>query len=345
MANRRVLAARVLNRTGLLRAILEARGRGFLPRRWLTVLTYHRVVVPEGALGFDPDVIDADPASFDAQVALLARHFTFVDTRDLVAYAQGAPLPENPVMVTFDDGYRDNHDVVLPILLRHGAKAVFFVATRFIAERRLFWWERIAQLIGGARVARLRLERFEGMDLPLGDAAERGHATAHLLRLVKTRYGLDVDLLLEELAVACGTRDEADARAHAERLLMNWDHIRALRDAGMDVQSHSHAHRLLQTMSPAEAARDLLLARQTLERELDRPVHAIAYPAGSGLSRAPDMRGTISATGHRLGFSCGDGIARLDRSLDLLDVPRVSMDRALGEEYFRGILAIPALAY
>src|SRR5216110_1527820 len=149
MAAKRVQLAQALDRMGVWGLVLEARARALLPRKMLTVLTFHRVAPPD-APGFDPDVSDTTPEVFDRQVGMVKRYFTLVDTAALDAHRIGAPLPPNPALITFDDGYRDNHDQALPILLRHGARAVFFVATRYVDERRLYWWERIHRAVAAA---------------------------------------------------------------------------------------------------------------------------------------------------------------------------------------------------
>jgi peptidoglycan/xylan/chitin deacetylase (PgdA/CDA1 family) len=46
--------------------------------------------------------------------------------------ASGVPLPENPVVITFDDGYRDTYENAFPLLLEREMTAVFFVVTDFI---------------------------------------------------------------------------------------------------------------------------------------------------------------------------------------------------------------------
>src|SRR5687767_5287072 len=198
MAAKRVRLAGALDRLGVLHALLEARARRILPWRTLTVLTFHRVAAPK-APGFDPEVADTTPEAFDRQVQTLKRYFTLVDTRDLQAHRAGGPLPDNPAMISFDDGYRDNAEEALPILRRHGAKAVFFVASAYVDERRLFWWERIAHAVARSPRGLLELTYPEPMMMALDSAEARRRATHALLALVKTRQGLDLEVFLEAL--------------------------------------------------------------------------------------------------------------------------------------------------
>ncbi|MBR1497830.1 MAG: polysaccharide deacetylase family protein [Oscillospiraceae bacterium] len=56
--------------------------------------------------------------------ALRGAGFTPVLYRDLLDYVNdGAPLPEKPVLLSFDDGYQSNLDIAVPLLREYGAKA------------------------------------------------------------------------------------------------------------------------------------------------------------------------------------------------------------------------------
>ena len=67
----------------------------------------------------------------EAQLDWLKRKgWTFFTVGEL--WAQWDELPEKSVAITFDDGYADNHDVAMPLLLRHGLSATFFIATGFV---------------------------------------------------------------------------------------------------------------------------------------------------------------------------------------------------------------------
>ena len=94
----------------------------------LSILIYHRVVAQPDPLF--PDVVTAE--EFDLQMAALTRWFTVLPLGRAVERLRNGTLPVRAACVTFDDGYADNALSALPILLKHGVKATFFVATRFL---------------------------------------------------------------------------------------------------------------------------------------------------------------------------------------------------------------------
>jgi peptidoglycan/xylan/chitin deacetylase (PgdA/CDA1 family) len=343
MASKRQLAT-LLDAVGVSRAVLAARARALFPWRWLTVLTYHRVG-EQVAPGFDPEVLDASPAVFERHVRLLQRYFNLIDTRDLDAWRAGGQLPPNPAMITFDDGYRDNHDTVMPILKRAGAKAVFFVATSYITDRRVFWWELVNHALQSAKTEQLSLQYPRELKLPLHTPADRRSSIKLLLKLLKREEGVDMERFLAELYQAAGLPfSAAREREMADQMLMTWPQIRALADAGFDVQSHSHAHRVLHTLTPEEARQDLLRARQELEGALDRPVTAVAYPTGRPLGDAAAHRQAVLDAGYRYGFTV-QKLVPLGRMNDWLGIPRMMIDQDVTESFYRSTLAVPMLAY
>lgn len=98
------------------------------------ILVFHSVRqagVPGPAAGADL-ALDAD--TFAAILGALARGgYTSIRCRELHAHLEsGAPLPPRPILLSFDDGYLDNHTVAGPLLRRHGFQAAVFVATGFL---------------------------------------------------------------------------------------------------------------------------------------------------------------------------------------------------------------------
>jgi peptidoglycan/xylan/chitin deacetylase (PgdA/CDA1 family) len=338
----RTALAAALDRIGVPQAAMTVR-RAVSP--WVTVLTYHRVAAANPASLFDDGVVDVAPEQLDRQLSFVRRWFRPVGLDDLLAYVRDRrPLPRNALLVTFDDGYLDNHDVALPILQRHGVRAVFFVATDFVEHRRLFWWDRIAVLLKSSTRDEVVVDYPERIAVSLRGADARRAAIRRFSRVVKDRRGLDLERFLDGLARASGVVIAPDEeRRLADRTVMTWKHVRALCRAGMSVQSHTRTHRVLQTLGADELASELRGSRAKLEEELGTPVRAISYPVGGAVRRASGIRRAVREAGYELGFSNATGVNAF--ALDALDVKRVSLDMEISDAFFRTMLALPWLAY
>ena len=314
--------------------------RAYGPSPFLTIFTYHRVSASRSQR-FDDGVVDATPDGFDRQLATMKRYFSIVGVDEILGYVQGAELPPNPLAVTFDDGYLDNFTTALPLLQKHGVRACFFIATSYLEERRLFWWDRIAYLIKNATRPTIEIEYPARLRF---DLADRGHAMGAALRIVKDVFDLDLMRYLDELTRGSGVPfDRAIERRFADEMLMTWDQVRALRAAGMDVQSHTRTHRVLQTLRPETLDDELRGSKAELERVLGEPVRAVSYPVGKTISLRPFVRQAVRDAGYEIGFSNSTGINFLWGRFDRFDVHRMAIDRDLPHDFFRSMLAVPYL--
>lgn len=98
-------------------------------------LCYHSVH-PDG-----PPFISVTPQAFADQLAVLAaRGFRTGTTAELDELAEGRRGPRT-AFISFDDGYADNHELALPVLREHGARATFFVLPPQVGRPRLDWPE------------------------------------------------------------------------------------------------------------------------------------------------------------------------------------------------------------
>ena len=87
----------------------------------IPVLMYHHIAE-------EVNSVTVSEAQFDSQMkALDDAGYTAVSMAEVYEYVMGnGALPEKPVMITFDDGYRSNYETALPILEKYGMKAVMF---------------------------------------------------------------------------------------------------------------------------------------------------------------------------------------------------------------------------
>lgn len=98
----------------------------------VTILFYHRVA------DSDPNPWTISTRRFARQIGWLQRNFDLVSLKEAQRRIV-APRPDRPaVAITFDDGYAENCDYALPLLLERRIPCTYFVATRFVFENAPF---------------------------------------------------------------------------------------------------------------------------------------------------------------------------------------------------------------
>ncbi|NJN65095.1 MAG: polysaccharide deacetylase family protein, partial [Acidobacteria bacterium] len=94
--------------------------------------------------------LSVTPERFREQVRALARRFRFALPHQVPALLEreaAAPSRERVAVITFDDGYRDNHDLAAPILRDEGAVAAFYVTTTPLTSGHGLWISELYRLV------------------------------------------------------------------------------------------------------------------------------------------------------------------------------------------------------
>ncbi len=123
--------------------IASERGLYFLP-----ILMYHYVSVPPAGSDDLRENLSVSPSLLGEQLKYLAeKGYTTVTFKDLQSAKDGRfPLPEKPVILTFDDGYIDHYTNVFPLLKNRNQKAVFFIMTDRVGQEGYMNWDQINEM-------------------------------------------------------------------------------------------------------------------------------------------------------------------------------------------------------
>jgi len=97
---------------------------------------YHHIDDPPPSVGRIRYNLSTPPRLFQDQLKMLRDEgYTTITLDDLVYHlTRGRPLPPKPVILTFDDGYRDNYTQALPLLKKYGFTATFFIITDVVNQ-------------------------------------------------------------------------------------------------------------------------------------------------------------------------------------------------------------------
>jgi peptidoglycan/xylan/chitin deacetylase (PgdA/CDA1 family) len=253
-----------------------------------------------------------DPAVFDAQLDDLGRCRTPVGWEAVVnALAGRRPLPEDAVVLTFDDGLDDHHRTVLPRLVARGFPAIFFVLSRRPGDG-LTLGHRLHVLQGAMPTAELRAAVTDGL-APRDRERQRRLETRLHAEAPSDPEDVWKRPLQRELAAAANPilgaliedriGPEADVAAALHLSPAQLDDLTA---AGMTLGGHGRHHLWLDGLSPAAVRAELGSSAAFLAGHGSGP-WPFAYPYG-GVPRG--AAGLLRAAGFTAAFTTRAGVRR-----------------------------------
>ena len=196
-------------------------------KRFLTILIYHRI----------------EPALFDDHIDFLERHFTIISLRDVLdiySSESGKKIPENCMVITFDDGWKSNHQL-LPVLKKHNVSITIFLSVGLINTNRKLW-----------NVVVREIDRAEN-DILKKIPNEKKDKT------LLEKYG------------------HFPEREYEQRSMLNVREIDEMKTY-VDFQSHGMFHNALPMCSEKELEDEIVESKRVLSNLLNTEIYALAYP-------------------------------------------------------------------
>ncbi|WP_305985136.1 polysaccharide deacetylase family protein [Roseibium sp. MMSF_3544] len=241
-------------------------------------------------------------------------------------------------VLTFDDGYRDNLDIALPILTELQAPFTVFVATGLIERTSELWWLALERVIAENDEV-VFTQAGEESGISCRDAAEKNTCFERIVDYLTLEVGeLDQRKIIRALAEKYGV----DLAELAESLMMTWDEVRQLAsDPLVTIGAHTHEHYAMARLDSSSARADVLKGMKILEMELGRRPKHFAYPYGK--SHAVSLRDADIL--RDIGFSSSvttlPGVLQSSNARDPMMLPRVSLngrfqDPAVVDQYLTG---------
>ena len=276
------------------------------------------------------------------QLAIINRHYNWLSLDDAMEILAGRkPFVRNGIVLTFDDGYRNNMTVALPELERYSIKPAFYVATSMLNNRKPYWFERLDYAIQQLRTPtkiELRGKTFNFFP----DDREGQRATyAELRQAAKSQFNSDHDFYrffdstTEQLEKSSGrSLSQIQAGDPCSETLSD-EELRTLEESGRaTIGSHTVDHIRLDTVDEEEYMRQLAVSKAQIEAITGTPCRHFCYPNGNW-NRA--VASAVAATGYETAVTCKHGMNAV--GVDLHSLKRMHMPDISDEHHLLFYLA------
>ncbi len=267
---------------------------------------------------------------------LLATHVP-IDAAALLRIATGLDRPKrNAFFLSFDDGFREFHDIAAPILLRKGVPAALFITTSLLGNRTLFRRHKASLLATALAERDITASLREEISLRFEQAGAGAGGTGSVLRL-SMEY--PDSPLLDELAHLLDVDFAAFLRDR--RPYIGTDEAAALQRQGFALGAHSVDHPGYAALEEPERLRQTLESIGEIERLFAPPLKLFSFPfTDHGVPRRFfDTIFDPAAPSADLTFGC----AGIKRDVTPRHIHRIPMEH--GAATARGILSAEYTAY
>jgi peptidoglycan/xylan/chitin deacetylase (PgdA/CDA1 family) len=273
--------------------------------RAIQILIYHRVN-NDRDWAFPGTPVDV----FARQMDYLASTHTVLGLEDAVERIDKKDVPENAIVVTFDDGYQDNFANAYPILSKLSLPATVFLATDAIESDRLLWHDRVFCAFRKTKVLQLS-EYPDKQRFSLATLRERLTAQHEVLRflfsLEEEQRDFWIDRLISKLEVP-------DIR-EKQGLMLSWHDIAAMTRNGISFGSHSVTHPILSKLPASRIREEVVLSKKVLEERLGTQVTTFAYPKGGTGDFNDTTKNVLIEAGYRCAVTTLFGVNKVGQDL------------------------------
>ena len=292
----------------------------------VTIFSYH---------GVAPEPLPVDYPSFmpltvfRRQVERIGRRYDVLPLEEALERLWRGRLRFPAAVLTFDDGYRNNHEIAFPLLRRLGLPAALFVCTAPVAAGRTFWFARLHRAL--CLTARREVD-WQGARHDLSSRTSRATASSRWRAALKQLPPVEIDAACDAL---CGLLEVPEGGpADPVFGVMDEAALRELDAGGLVVLGgHTRHHWILSRLQMAEQAAEIAGCADDLERWTGRRPRCFAYPNGKAEDFPADCGAILGALGFKAALTTihGDCV----REHPWWCLPRIGMDAKHGERRIR----------
>lgn len=244
------------------------------------ILLYHRVNDLPQVEASISDRLTVSAKTFHTQIKYLIRNFNIVAMDELIQCIRSqTKLPENAVIITFDDGYLDNYNFAFPILKKFQVPATIYLATDFINSNRYLWWDILEEIVLNPEVElkMLFLPEFKEQGINFAGLDRVGFYW-EIYSYLKSLEPFRRNLLLKKIFQSVQkSQEEIDL---SSRKMLDWEHVVEMSQYRISFGAHTQSHTILSKISLAQATNEIVNSKNEIEYRIQKRVTSFAYPNG-----------------------------------------------------------------
>lgn len=252
----------------------------YLNRRKVLILAYHGVT--KNKYNIPPwTLIPVD--IFEQQIEYISKRYNIITLQEAVEGMINDDLPLNAAVITFDDGYKNNLTIALPILKKYRTPATIFLTAGYIGSNDILPLDEVYLIV-------ICSENRNAVTIPeigigplffdTNDAMLKSHN--EIIQTLKRFSTREIKNYLEVLKRLLGSNDyKSNPDIIEDFILLSWEDIETLIKTDLiQFGAHTASHEILTNLSLKDACEEIKQSRIIIQNKLGKEINTFAYPNG-----------------------------------------------------------------
>jgi len=226
-----------------------------------------------------------------------------------------ATIPENAVVITFDDGYSDNYTTVYPILKKYKIPATIFLTANMIGTGKVLWPSKVKSTIINTKKQAVQIgtKRWK-----LTTSGSREQAFQEICKSLKEMPEQPRNHKVDELITSLDVKvDDSELPQ-----MLTWEQVKEMSDNGITFGAHTLSHPVLTKIPLEDARKEIAESKRVLEEKIQKPVKYFAYPYGTETDFNEDIKNIVRDSGYTCALTFMDGYN--NQNSDLFTLKRMA---------------------
>ncbi len=175
-------------------------------------------------------------AQFVKDILFLKKYFEPIHPDALLNFIEkNNSLPKNKFLLSFDDGFREVHDVIAPILKEHRLPALIFINPKFIDNGEMFYRNKLSLLIAEVLKNKKDVKILKAVASLLNTTTAEVNEIVLHLKNIRKETGI-----IKELAFLLNF--SFSDYLHAQQPYLTLAQLQSLKEQGFTIGGHSYSH-------------------------------------------------------------------------------------------------------
>lgn len=239
------------------------------------IILYHRLA--DRQMGEDLPFLAVDNKSFEAQIQFFKSKYHLITMDEAVKLiAAGRRIARDYLVITLDDGYKDNYTYGYPAFRKYDVKPTLYVTAGNVENQTYLWHDRVWDMVFNSKAECINLN-FRGMEFKanIKTRAQKRETVFKLWKLAKELDEIRKGEFLTCLASSSGTETGEKCS-----LMLNWNEVKKLSEMGVDIGGHTLTHPILANNPEAFIVNEIHGSKKVIESKLNRNINHFSYPNG-----------------------------------------------------------------